>query len=57
MSDRDDYFALVKKYPDLFRNPPDAGFEILLDESEIIQAEERTAEQLRGFGAPVNGLR
>ena len=52
MSDRDDYFALVKKYPDLFRNPPDAGFEILLDEIDIIQAEERTAEQLRGFGAP-----
>lgn len=57
MNDRDDYFALVKARPELFINPPGAGFEILLDEAEIRQAEERTAERLRDTGAPTEWAR
>jgi ADP-ribose pyrophosphatase len=49
---RDDYRALVSSRPELFDNPPDAGFEILLDEVEIRQAEEHVAGQLKAFGAP-----
>jgi ADP-ribose pyrophosphatase len=52
MSNWNEYFALVKARPDLFRNPPDAGFEILLDEAGISHAEERTAERLQSAGAP-----
>lgn len=50
--DRDEYRALVNSRPELFKNPPGAGFEILLDENEIRQAEEHVAGQLEGFGAP-----
>jgi len=57
MNDRDDYIALVKARPELFINPPGAGFEILLDEAEIRQAEERTAERLRNAGAPTEWAR
>jgi ADP-ribose pyrophosphatase len=39
MSSRDDYFALVAAHPDEFANPPGAGFEVLLDEDDIRQAE------------------
>jgi ADP-ribose pyrophosphatase len=49
---RDDYFALVKARPDLFRNPDDAAFKILLDEAEIGQAEAYMAGKLTERGAP-----
>lgn len=52
VSDLAAYFALVKARPELFRNPPGAGFEILLEESEIHQAEERAAGRLKEAGAP-----
>jgi hypothetical protein len=46
MDDRVDYRALTERHPDLFRNPPGAAFEILLDEADIRRAEERMATQL-----------
>jgi ADP-ribose pyrophosphatase len=57
MNNRDNYFALVKAHPELFRNPPGAGFEILLDEPGISQAEQRMAEQLQAAGAPAEWAR
>jgi ADP-ribose pyrophosphatase len=53
MSDLAEYFSLVKDHPEMFRNPPGAGLEILLQESEIRQAEEYVAEKLRKAGRPV----
>jgi len=35
MDDRANYRTLVERYPDLFRNPPGAAFEILLDEALV----------------------
>jgi ADP-ribose pyrophosphatase len=52
VSDLASYFSLVKTRPELFHNPPGVGFEILLQETEIRQAEERVAEELREAGAP-----
>jgi ADP-ribose pyrophosphatase len=57
MNDRTDYFDLVKARPELFINPPHAGFEILLDEANIRQAEERTSKRLRDAGAPTEWAR
>lgn len=52
VSDLAAYFSLVKTRPELFHNPPGAGFEILLQETEIHQAEECEAEKLQKAGAP-----
>jgi ADP-ribose pyrophosphatase len=52
MDDRVDYRALTERHPDLFRNPPGAAFEILLDEADIRRAEEHMATQLGAVGAP-----
>lgn len=52
VEDRSGYRALVENYPDLFRNPPGAAFEILLDEADIQRAEQSMAELLGKFGAP-----
>jgi ADP-ribose pyrophosphatase len=52
MDDRAAYRAMIEKYPDLFRNPPGAAFEILLDEADIQRAEQRMAELLGKAGAP-----
>lgn len=52
MSDLAAYMSLVRSHPELFSNPPNAGYEILLQETEIRQAEERVAELLRRGGAP-----
>lgn len=52
MDERADYRALTERYPDLFRNPPGAAFEILLDEADIQRAEQRMAKQLGDAGAP-----
>jgi|SRR5580704_10463282 ADP-ribose pyrophosphatase len=53
MSNLAEYFSLVKDHPEMFHNPPGAGLEILLQESEIRQAEEYVAEKLRKAGKPV----
>jgi ADP-ribose pyrophosphatase len=52
VSDLAEYFSLVEARPELFRNPPGAAFEILLQESEIHEAEKRAAERLQKAGAP-----
>ena len=52
MSDLAAYMSLVRSQPELFSNPPGAGYEILLRETEIRQAEEHMAEVLRQAGAP-----
>src|SRR5215469_7265599 len=52
MSDRAAYFALVSSRPDMFRNPPGASFEILLDEADIHQAEQAVAQKLADSSAP-----
>jgi ADP-ribose pyrophosphatase len=52
VSDLTEYLSLVKARPELFRNPPGAAFEILLQESAIRQAEKRAAEGLQKAGAP-----
>ena len=52
MDDRADYRALIERYPELFRNPPGAAFEILLGEPDIQRAEQRMAKQLGDVGAP-----
>jgi ADP-ribose pyrophosphatase len=52
MADRADYFALVQSRPELFANPPGAGFEILLAEKEIQDAEAEAAGRLKQAGAP-----
>src|SRR5262245_7859033 len=41
---------LVRSRPELFANPPDAAFEILLDEDEIRQAEAQMEERLTSSG-------
>jgi len=52
MADRVEYFALVQARPELFANPPGAGFEILLDEAEIRDAQAQAAARLQAAGAP-----
>lgn len=52
MSDLAAYFSLVTSRPELFSNPPGAGFEILLKEAEIQQAQKHAAEKLEKSGAP-----
>ena len=43
VSDLPAYLALASSRPELFRNPPVSAFEILLEETEIHQAEDRMA--------------
>jgi ADP-ribose pyrophosphatase len=45
-----DYYAIVGARPELFRNPPNAGFTILLDEAEIREAQEQAAQRLKPYG-------
>jgi ADP-ribose pyrophosphatase len=52
VSDLAAYLSLARSRPELFCNPPGAGFEILLNETEIHQVEECMAERLRRVGAP-----
>jgi ADP-ribose pyrophosphatase len=53
VTSRADYFALAKARPELFVNPPGAGFEILMKEDEIRQAEAHMEEELaKGGGSP-----
>ena len=50
MSSRSEYFALVEAHPEQFANPPGAGFEILLTEEEIEQAESHMKRKLSESG-------
>lgn len=52
MSDLAAYFALVRSRPEMFRNPPGAGYEILLDEGDIQRAQQHMARLLEAAGAP-----
>ena len=52
MSDYAEYLALVDAFPDLFKNPPDAGFKILLNDAEIKKAARDAATRLRTEGKP-----
>lgn len=53
MSTREDYFDFAKTHPDLFVNPPRAGFTILLDENEIREAEATMAQLLKSKELPI----
>lgn len=53
MADLAAYFSLVKSRPELFHNPPGAGIVILLEESQIHEAEKSVAQKLQAAGAPV----
>lgn len=52
MADLAAYLSLVQSRPELFDNPPGAGFVILLEETQIQEAEETVAQKLRAVGAP-----
>jgi ADP-ribose pyrophosphatase len=52
MINRAEYFSLVDAFPDVFRNLPDAGFKIILEETEIEKVEQSAAAQLRAEGKP-----
>lgn len=52
MDARPEYMDLVQSHPELFYNPPGAAFRILLDPSDIDQAEAVTADRLRRNGSP-----
>ena len=52
MDARQQYLDLVRSRPQLFVNPPSAAFHILLDQSEIEQAEASMADHLRRHAAP-----
>ena len=47
MSTLEDYFGFAKAHPNLFVNPPGAGFIILLDEEKIQEAEAQMAQRLK----------
>jgi ADP-ribose pyrophosphatase len=49
---RQEYREMVASHPDLFSNPPDAAFEIVLDERDIKRAEDHMAGLLTAAGAP-----
>jgi ADP-ribose pyrophosphatase len=50
MSSRSDYYTLVEASPECFANPHGAGFEILLEEAEIQQAEAYMERKLAESG-------
>lgn len=51
-SDRGAYRELRSRMPELFDNPPDAGFEILHDPALVAAAEQAKAESLRSRDLP-----
>ncbi|HKV59816.1 MAG TPA: NUDIX hydrolase [Ktedonobacteraceae bacterium] len=52
MSTLADYLSFARIHPELFVNPPDGGFTILLNEHEIRAAESHVARQLEASGKP-----
>lgn len=47
-----DYLAFAKSHPALFANPPEGGYTIILDETEIHKVEAETAEKLKAGWLP-----
>ena len=54
MNARSEYFTLVEQRPDDFANPPDAAFRILLEDTQIREAERQTRERLSSAGQPAD---
>lgn len=54
MSTLADYLNFARIRPELFVNPPDGGFTILLNEYEIREAESQVAGQLEASGRPTD---
>ncbi len=52
MSTLADYLAFANAHPELFVNPPGAGFIILLDQADIRQAEANMVQWLKVKGLP-----
>lgn len=52
MSTLADYLSFARRRPELFVNPSDSGFTILLNEREIREAESQVARQLEASGRP-----
>ncbi len=52
MSNLEEYFALVKKHPQLFVNPPGGEIALLLDEGEIREVEAQMRQWLELKGLP-----
>ncbi len=52
MSDRERYFELVHRYPELFANPPSASITIELELEKIDQIEQAKARELTDQGLP-----
>jgi ADP-ribose pyrophosphatase len=48
----EEYFGFAKAHPNLFVNPPKAGFMILLDEDEIQEAEAQMRQRLKSRHLP-----
>src|SRR5258708_21557996 len=53
MSFLTDYFAFAQEHPELFVNPPQGGFTILLEEKEIQEVEAQMKQKLAARGLPV----
>ena len=53
MSTREEYFAFAETHPNLFANPPGAGFVILLHENEIREAEAIMSQWLKSQKLPI----
>lgn len=52
MSTLTDYLAFARTHPELFVNPPDGGFTVLLDEHEILEAAAQMVKHLEETGKP-----
>lgn len=53
MSDLEQYFALVRKHPEMFETPPGGEITILLDEGEIRGVEDLMRQRYMARGQPV----
>jgi ADP-ribose pyrophosphatase len=55
--ERERYEAVRRKWPDLFRNPPGAAYEILFDPAEVHAAEEEYKALMERWGFPASSAR
>ncbi len=53
MSNLEQYFALVRKHPEMFANPPRGEIAILLDENQIHEVEAHMRQQYESKGQPI----
>ncbi len=53
----EDYLTFAQAHPALFVNPPEAGFQILLDKAQIQEAESQAAYWLKAKGLPTEWAR